>query len=449
MEEILSDNNSAKWRGKRPLNSRGKAARITTAVMQGSSLDTALPDLIASSSPKDQSFIRALCYGVLRDQRLLNHLAGQLLQTPLKSSQAEIMQLILVGLYQLRSMRVAPHAAVGETVEATGHLGQPRARGLVNAVLRRYQRESVTLEAGIPDEPALRYSHPRWMAQTLEKDWPEQWESILEANQSPGPMVLRVNTRQQSRDEYLSLLSEADIDAIAIKEVPTAIELVSSVDVQQLPGFAEGCVSVQDAAAQLAAGLLAPTEGMRILDACAAPGGKTAHLLESCASLDVTALDESGERLKRVAETLHRLQLDDLPTTLEAADAARPESWWDKKSYDRILLDAPCSGSGVIRRHPDIKWLRRSTDIAAMSEQQSRLLEALWPLLSPGGKLLYATCSVFKAEGQDVINAFMNKEKTASADHLDVEWGIPSGDGRIILPGPMDGFFYCLLSKQK
>lgn len=408
-----------------------------------------MPNLIANSSAKDQSFIRALCYGVLRDQRLLNHLAGELLEKPLKANQAEIMQLLLVGIYQLRSMRVAPHAAVAETVEATGHLGQPRARGLINAILRRYQREAEALENKLPEDPALLHSHPRWMAQSFQNDWPEHGAAILEANQSPGTMVLRVNPRQQSRDEYLALLEQAGLAAHVVEDVPDALELDTPVDVLKLPGFSEGSVSVQDSAAQLAAGLLAPEPGMRVLDACAAPGGKTAHLLERQDSLVLTALDRDAERLKRVAETLHRLQLDTEQVVLHAADAGDPASWWDHRPFDRILLDAPCSGSGVIRRHPDIKWLRRSSDIANMAEEQTRLLRRLWPLLAPGGKLLYATCSIFKAEGENVIDAFLKQEPSAAAETIDMPWGLVSGAGRVILPGPMDGFFYCLLGKQK
>lgn len=430
------------------MNSRARAARAITRVMQGSSLDQALPEVTSGTTPRDQSFIRALCYGVLRDQRLLNHIAAGLLDKPLKGKQAEILQLILVGLFQLRSMRVAPHGAVAETVAACGQLGQPRARGLANAILRRYQREAETIESAIPEEPDLRLSHPRWMTRTLQSDWPDNWETILQANQKPAPMVLRVNTCQTSREAYLSELAGAGIEAEVLPVTSTAIQLVNAVDVQQLPGFSEGLVSVQDGSAQLAATLLDVAQGARVLDACAAPGGKTAHLLESFSDICLVALDKKEERLQRVKENLQRLKLDDASVVIKAADAGDTESWWDGKHFDRILLDAPCSGSGVIRRHPDIKWLRRADDVPRMAAEQLRLLNTLWPTLASGGKLLYATCSVFRAEGEEVVNNFLEQTADARSDSMNVDWGVASGAGRVILPGPMDGFFYCLLSRQ-
>ena len=417
--------------------------------MRGSNLDNALGNVMSGAAPKDASFIRAMAYGVLRDLRILNHLAGELLDKPLKKNQNEIMQLILVGIFQLRSMRVAEHGAVDETVSACNALRQPRARGLVNAILRRYQREAETLEAGIPEDLDLRLSHPRWISKQLQADWPENWQDIMQANQKPGAMVLRVNRRQQSRDEYLEKLQAADIPATEVAGLDSAIELESAVDVLKLPGFAEGAVSVQDSAAQHAATLLDAGPGMRILDACAAPGGKTAHLLELHDDIKITALDQDPERLKRVAETLTRLQLDANNTTLQPADASQPEGWWSKQTFDRILLDAPCSGSGVIRRHPDIKWLRRASDIDTLAAKQLAIINALWPLLAPGGKLLYATCSIFKAEGEEVISQFTQAHPDAKACMPNVTWGVASGAGRAILPDPADGFFYCLLQKEK
>ncbi len=427
--------------------------------MAGQSLEQALPKALAGSKPQDQGFIRALCYGVLREQRLLTHLSNQLLSRPLKSKgnrgQAELLQLILTGLFQLRSMRVPPHAAVAETVAACNSLGQARARGLVNAVLRRYQREADQLTAALPDNPAITQSHPDWMVELIKQDWPRDWPRILAANQEPGPMILRTNKRRIPAGDYLQQLSAAGIKATVLPDAPQAIQLEEAVDVHNLPGFDEGLVSVQDVAAQLAAPLLlhnaGETSGLRLLDACAAPGGKTAHLLELQPQLQLTALDKDAERLQRVADNLQRLGLNHDQVKLQAADAGDPDDWWDGMAYDRILLDAPCSGSGVIRRHPDIKWLRRPADIPQLAGQQSRLFRALWPLLNPGGLLLYATCSIFKTEGEAVVDAFLESTPDAQADAIDqpseISWGVTSGAGRAILPGAMDGFFYARLRK--
>lgn len=433
----------------RRVNCRALAARAIAAVIHGRSLDAALPAALKEGDPRDHSLIKALCYGVLRELRLLNHLASRLLDKPLKKNQAEVMQLILVGLYQIRDMRVADHAAVAETVDACNALRQPRARGLVNAVLRRYLREADALEADIPEDLDLRLSHPRWLSRRFREDWPDQWQSILEANQKQAQMTLRVNIRRHSPDAYLEMLKAADIDAQRVPGVDGALELKSPMDVHELPGFREGLVSVQDAAAQMAATLLAPSNGQRVLDACAAPGGKTAHLLEICDDLDLTALDQDAERLERVNETMERLGLPSTSCALKAVDSSDISSWWNGQPFDCILLDAPCSGSGVIRRHPDIKWLRRESDISHLAARQLGLLKAIWPTLKPGGRLLYATCSILKEEGEDVIDRFLEAEASAGPVPLNTDRGLASGAGRVILPGPMDGFFYCLLHKKK
>lgn len=415
-----------------PTEIRAQAARSVAAVGRGRSLDDALPT-------GADGFTRALVYGVIRERSLLESLCSRLLD---KAVTAELQALLLCGLHQLRSMDVAAHAAVNETVNACELLRQPKARGLVNAVLRRYQREHAALEAALPDTQGLRHSHPDWLVRQLQTDWPEQWPQLLAQNQQQGPLVLRVNRRRTSRTDYLAALQAAGIEAQAVAGTEDGVLLAQARGVQDLPGFAEGQVSVQDGAAQLAVDLLDLQPGLRVLDACAAPGGKTAQLLERC-DLDLLAVDSDATRLRRVDENLQRLGLK---AELRAADAARVADWWDGRPFDRILLDAPCSGSGVIRRHPDIKWLRRESDLPRMAQQQQRLLQALWPLLRPGGRLLYATCSVFRCEGDGVIEAAFGAQ--APALPLPASAGEATRYGRRLAPGgAFDGFYYAALGK--
>jgi 16S rRNA (cytosine967-C5)-methyltransferase len=424
---------------------RAGAAAVVATVRAGASLDAALPPAQQRfKSAADRALLQALSYGVLRDLSLLEWLGTQLLERPLKNPRLHA--LLLVGLYQLRSTRVPPHAAVSETVAATAGIGQPHARGVVNAVLRRYLRERMALEAAIPDDPALRHSHPDWLVARLRTDWPQAWRGILAANQAPGPMTLRVNARRGTRADYLEQLDAAGLAAETSPHAPQALTLATPVLVEHLPGFADGQVSVQDVAAQLAAPLLHLENGQRVLDACAAPGGKSAHILET-ADVDLLALDRDAGRLRRVHETLARLALS---ANCRVADAGEPGAWWDGRSFDRILLDAPCSGTGVIRRHPDIKWLRRDSDIAALAAAQLRLLAALWPLLAPGGILLFATCSLLWAEGEAVVEDFMRERAGAQALPIEATWGEPCGSGRRIAAGEsgMDGFYYARLRRM-
>lgn len=418
------------------MNSRVIAARAVAAVMKGRSLDDALPD-------KADAFTRALTYGVLREHALLGQLVRQMLS---QSTHEVVAALLCCGLYQLRSMDVAAHAAVNETVNACTDLGQPKLRGLVNAVLRRYQREGAQLDAALPDNAALRSSHPAWLVQRLQADWPQNWSEILQTNNHQAPMVLRVNRRRLSRDDYLQKLAVAGIAAQTLAECADAVVLAVPRAVQELPGFGEGEVSVQDAAAQLAADLLDLQPGQRLLDACAAPGGKTAHALER-ADVQVVALDSDAQRLQRVRENLQRLQLQ---AQVIAGDARRPSLWHPGAAYDRILLDAPCSGTGVIRRHPDIKWLRRDSDIAQMARTQSELLRALWPLLLPGGLLLYATCSTLSAEGEAVMATSLSQLAGAEIQPIQLPWGEALCNGWRIPPGgPHDGFYYAKIQRTK
>jgi 16S rRNA (cytosine967-C5)-methyltransferase len=343
---------------------------------------------------------------------------------------------------QLQALRIPEHAAVSATVDACKLLGRAHAQGLVNAVLRRFLRERATLLAkGALDEEA-RYSHPKWLIRLLRADWGAAAERILEANNEPPPMWLRVNRRVTDPARYQQMLREQGIEARADERAPSGILLAEPMPAGSIPGYRDGTVSIQDAAAQRAAELLDLAPGQRVLDACAAPGGKTAHILETCAELEsVVALDRDAERLERVRENLARLKLT---ATLVAADALAPGDWWDGRPFDRILLDAPCSAIGVVRRHPDIKVHRDSSDVAAAVELQARLLDSLWPLLAPGGRLVYATCTVLKRENAEQIERF--RARTPNA----VPLGPTPAAGQQLFPGEanMDGFYYACLGKN-
>lgn len=426
-----------------PTSARAAAARCVAAVLAGRSLDDVLPEHDAALAPGDRSLLRALAYGVLRDHGYLAALAAQMLKSPL-SGEPLIAALIEVGLHQLRSMRVSPHAAVSETVEACALLGHPQRRALVNALLRRFQREQRTLEIAAASDAAKRWSYPTWMVDNLRCDWPESWERVLAGGNEQGPLTLRVNRRRGTRADYAAKLRAAGLAAQELDGVPDALVLDSAVGVDKLPGFAEGEVSVQDASAQLAAELLQLEDGQHVLDACCAPGGKTAHILER-ADVSVLALDRDAQRLQRVHDTLKRLNLS---AEVLAWDAGQLQDRWSGALFDRILLDAPCSGTGVIRRHPDIKWLRRHDDIPRMAAEQLRLLTALWPLLAPGGRLVYATCSILPAEGEDVIRKFFTTQADAKHEAITASWGEPRKFGRRIAPGgAFDGFYYAVLRK--
>ena len=430
-------------------SARAEATKAVQAVQQGSSLDTALAQLPRGLEARDQAFAKTLAYGVLRDHRLLSWLIDQLLEKPLPVT-SSAHALLAVGLYQLRSLGTPPHAAVGETVNATEALGIPKVRGLVNAILRRYQREAAALEERLPADPAIRHSYPDWLAQAVWRDWGEQHQAVLEAGNQPAPMTLRVNRRLGSRDDYGARLEAAEIGSCTLPSVPDALRLDEPCPVDRLPGFADGAVSVQDASAQLAVSLLELRPRQRVLDACAAPGGKTAQALERQEEIFLTALDKDPKRLQRVRQNLERLGLSCVGFAADAADTA---SWWNGEMFDRILLDAPCSGSGVIRRHPDIKWLRRAEDIPKLAAQQTRLLEALWPTLAPGGVLVYATCSILRAEGEEVVRSFLVKTPDAHEKKIEAPWGEARSVGRRIAPGDLndfdgDGFYYARLVKK-
>ncbi|AMN78117.1 16S rRNA (cytosine(967)-C(5))-methyltransferase RsmB [Pseudomonas azotoformans] len=430
------------------MNPRLAAAKALAAVLQGkASLNSSLPTQLDKVEDRDRGFTQDLAFGTARWQPRLSALATKLLQKPFKAADADVEALLLVGLYQLLYTRVPAHAAIGETVGCADKLKKPWAKALLNAVLRRAQRESEALLAELEHDPVVRTAHPRWLQKSLKAFWPEQWEAICAANNAHPPMILRVNRRHHSRDAYLQLLTEAGINATPCVYSVDGIVLEAATDVRSLPGFAEGWISVQDEAAQLAADLLDLAPGQRVLDACCAPGGKTCHILEVEKDLaGVVAVDLEAKRLVRVRENLARLGLS---AELIAADGRDTATWWDGKPFQRILLDAPCSATGVIRRHPDIKLTRQPDDIAALALLQSELLDAMWPTLEVGGILLYATCSTLPTENTEVIEAFL--ARTSGARELDFATtaGIKQPHGRQLLAqeGGHDGFYYAKLIK--
>ncbi len=427
---------------------RELATRLVFQVLeQGESLSgTLTTEMTGFEDPRQRAFTRELVLGTLRWRERLEFVLGKLLKKPLRKKDRDLHALLLVGLYQVLMLDTADHAAVSETVDLARHSGKHWAAGMVNGVLRNALRQSDSLLAAADTVPAARWSSPDWWIQQVQQDWPDHWQLILEGSNQRAPMVLRVNRQQSSREDFLERLLDEGIGAQVHSLADSAIELDSPVPVDGLPDFRNGAVSVQDAAAQLAAPLLMLEPGQRVLDACAAPGGKTGHILEIEPDVALLAIDNSPLRLERVEDNLRRLKLK---AETVCADVGASKDWWDGKPFDRILLDAPCSASGVVRRHPDIRQLRRASDLPQLSAQQLHLLNALWPLLAPGAILLYATCSVFRCENADVIEAFMVEHDDATELLLDVEWGLKQSVGRQLLPGEqgMDGFYYARLIK--
>ncbi|HVV69667.1 MAG TPA: 16S rRNA (cytosine(967)-C(5))-methyltransferase RsmB [Gammaproteobacteria bacterium] len=432
------------------MNPRTIATKILTEVTEnGRSLTSALSLIDKQPKITEPALIKELCYGVLRWYFRLTALLSELMKQPLKAKDADVSNLLLIGLYQIIYLRIPDHAAVTETVNAVRDLKKPWATGLINAVLRNFLRNHETLQTKLDANPVSRYAHPLWLIKMLQQTYPDAWESILTANNQHPPLCLRVNALQISRDDYLTLLAAHGINAFAVPFAPQGVVLTEPQDVNRLPGFAAGQCSVQDSAAQLAASLLMLAPGQRVLDACAAPGGKTAHIIEQQPNIAaLVAVDEDEERLDKAIQNWQRLQL---PKQIQwqVANAAQT-TWWDGQLFDRILLDAPCSATGVIRRHSDIKLLREAKDISALAAEQKALLIALWPLLKPGGLLLYATCSILPQENEEVVLGFLREELTAEEQKITASWGLAKSVGRQILPGEqgMDGFYYACLVKK-
>jgi 16S rRNA (cytosine967-C5)-methyltransferase len=422
------------------------AAKVLTSVIRdGQSLTAALNNTLGVvESDKDRAFIQALCYGVCRNFHRLDYILSQMLDKPLKD--LDVKALALIGLYQLKFMRVKSHAAVSETVLAARK--KPWAKALINALLRSYLRGQEGFEQKADNVKSALVSHPDWLIQQIEQDWPIQAQQIFQQNNEQPPMALRVNLANISQDQYLQKLRDQGIEAEAVSFCRSAILLNKPAVVDILPGFNEGWVSVQDTAAQLAAELLDVQIGHRVLDVCAAPGGKAANILEHQPKVrELVAVDIDKLRLQRVNDNFQRLKLS---AKLIVGDASKPEDWWDGQLFDRILLDVPCSALGVIRRHPDIKLLRRAEDISTLQVLQQRIMTAVWPLLAPGGIMLYATCSILKQENEQQIEAFLATNANAIEVPINADWGLVRRYGRQILTGEsaMDGFYYALIRKE-
>lgn len=430
------------------MNLRLSAANILSKVVKdGQSLTVALDQTFELiTEQKDRAFVQALCFGVVRQYHRLDYILQQLLSKPLRNKDSDIKMLLIIGLYQLKYMRVKSHAAVSETVSAAKK--KSWAKSLINGVLRQYIRESESLEQQADKDSSALHSHPQWLLEQIELNWPERAENILLANNAQAPMVLRVNLMLTTQQEYLKLLDEKEITARAVTFCSTAIILEQAVAVDKLPGFFDGLVSVQDTAAQLAAELLDVKSGQSVLDLCAAPGGKTAAILEQQNNdVAMLAVDIDENRLLRVKENLSRLNLQ---ADVAVGDATQVGQWAQDKKFERILVDAPCSALGVIRRHPDIKVLRRGSDIQELQSVQQKILKAAWTILQPGGILLYATCSVLKQENELQIAAFLDHHQDATEMVIAADWGMKREFGRQILTGEkgMDGFYYAKLVKD-
>ncbi|WP_455818452.1 16S rRNA (cytosine(967)-C(5))-methyltransferase RsmB [Pseudomonas cerasi] len=428
---------------KKNINLRSVAAQtIEKVVEQGQSLSNVLPAAQKAVGEKDAALLQELCYGVLRTLPQLEWIISKLMSRPMTGKQRTIHFLIMVGLYQLMHTRIPAHASLAETVEGAIALKRQQLKGLINGVLRQFQRQQEALMLQMNDGDQ-QYLHPKWLLERLKRAWPGQWQQIVEANNQRPPMWLRVNRNHHSRDTWLALLEESGKKAFVHPQHIDALRLETPCAVSQLPGFEQGWVTVQDASAQGCVALLDPQNGEKILDLCAAPGGKTTHILEAAPQAEVMAVDVDAQRLARISENLQRL---DMKAQVKLGDGRTPAAWCGNTQFDRILLDAPCSATGVIRRHPDIKWLRRDRDIPELALLQQQILDAVWPHLKSGGTLLYATCSILPEENHQQISQFLERHTDARLSDTDdlSQPGIqvfPQTDGG-------DGFYYAKLIKQ-
>ncbi len=433
----------------KPSQLRAKAAKTLSQLLkQEGSLASLLQR--GDSAQDQQSFplLQEIIFGTCRWYFQLDAILVQLLSKPLKAKDNDIRCLLLIGIYQLHHLRVPEYAVVNETVGATKILKKEWAKGLTNAILRGFIREQDSLVENSLKKPQGKYAHPKWLIKRLQGAWPTQWQQTLENNNLRPPMTLRVNTLRVSREQFLDQLASAGIGSRAGELATTSIYLEQACPVHEIPGFAEGLFSVQDEASQLIPDLMVLAPGQRVLDACAAPGGKTCHILESGhAFTSVLALDNDARRLERLHENLARLQLS---AQVKTGDASDPSQWWDGKPFDRILLDAPCSATGIIRRHPDIKLLRQDADIPKLQGIQSQILETLWSCLAPGGVLLYSTCSILPEENNTIVERFLTQHSDAKVEGISASWGVECPTGRQLLPQAdgNDGFFYARLKKS-
>lgn len=438
---------AANSRSRGKSNPRVAAARALGQVLRGASLTDAIAIQRKNLATADYGLVGELAYGSCRWYYHLQALLEQLQRKPFKSGDTDIRALVLIGLYQLLFTRIPEHAAVGETAGAARALQKQWAVAVINGMLRRFLREQESMLADAISQPEVKYSQPQWFIENIRLDWPAQWQQVLQGLLLRPAFTLRVNLSRISLQEYVSRLLAMGVTCKPVPGVPSALMLDSSLPVEDLPGFLEGLVSVQDAGAQLAAGLLDPQPGMRVLDACAAPGGKTGHLLEHCPDIQVTAIDLEASRLQKVAENMQRLGYC---ADLQQGDASKPAGRWAMQVYDQILLDVPCSATGVMRRHPDIRILRRQSDIGALAKRQRLIMDAVWPLLKSGGKMLYATCSVLRQENEHQVEAFVDRHNDVSIGTLEYTGGVYCAHGLQILPldNSMDGFYYALLEKK-
>jgi len=423
------------------------AALAVNKVLEGRTLPAALAEVVQHGATGNPAFIQELAYGTLRHWGRLSALVQALASKP---PEAPVAALVAVALYQLDHTKSPPFAVVDRAVEAAELVAHAGARGFVNALLRRYLRERDALNAAVSAEsPVALWSYPRWWIGRVQADFPAHWESVLAAGNERPPLTLRVNRRATTRDALAARFAESGIETTPVGA--SGLILTDPQPVTGLPGFAEGEFSVQDAGAQLAAPLLDLADGLRVLDACAAPGGKTTHIAE-LADVDLLALDADPARLPRIEQNLQRLGLAGKRITVGRGDAGEPRRWWDGQHFDRILADVPCTASGIVRRHPDGKWLRRKSDIATFAAQQERILAALWQLLAPGGALLYATCTVFAQENEGVVSAFVATRPDALRESIILPPDVAHAGGQLLPAGEgarhnQDGFFYARLRK--
>lgn len=427
------------------MNARALAAKILCQVIE---TKTSLRQIFTTHLKQhaQASFIKALCFGVCREYFSLLEILDQLLEKPLAKKKKVIHYLLLVGLFELRDAKTQDYAIVSETVNACHDLKMPWAKGLCNALLRKFIQERATLQQNLSYNAQI--EHPQWFVQRLQQDWPLQWEAIIAGNQQEPPYTLRINLQRCSREEYLKRCRQAEIAVRAVEAVPSAVVLESAREVLDIPGFNEGDVSVQDASAQCLMSLLDLNTKLRVLDACTAPGGKLMQIAENFPQLDITAVEIDQKRMEKVKQNLERASLENIQ--LKVADATNLSRWHDGKAYDRIIIDAPCSASGIVRRQVDVKCHRQWRDVAALLKVQQQLLESLWPLLVVGGRLVYVTCSVFKAENHDQIKTFLQSHKDAESLSCNLPAGQVDEYGCQIFPGgDFDGFFFAVLTKNK